>query len=537
MKLFEYLSAKKTPQSEPVPGKATVPNSAGGHAFAVDDWTRLDRFLVLGSEGGSYYATERKLTVESAQAVIRCAKLDGAAAVRRIVAVSDAGRAPKNDYAVFALALVAANADAAGKLAAYAAVPEVCRTGTHLFQFAAASNELRGWGRGLRQAVADWYTAKPVRDLAYQMTKYQQRDGWSHRDLLRLAHPKTVEAVRNDLFGWAVGKRDTDEFRAALGTVAPDGDLAPLHALEAAKRATTEDEVVRLIRDHRLVREGVPTQFLTSPTVWDALLEHMPLTAMLRNLATMTRVGLLAHGSAATAKVVAELADAERLKKARLHPLAVLVALKTYEGGKSAKGSSEWIPLKDVVSALDEAFYLTFKAVEPTGKRTMLALDVSGSMSCGAVCGAAGVTPRVASVAMALVTAAVEPEHTIVGFQDKLVPLKVAVGMRLDAAVKAVDGLPFGSTDCARPMLYALEKKLKVDTFVVYTDSETWFGDTHPFQALKQYREKTGIPAKLIVVGMVANGFTIADPTDAGMLDVVGFDTTAPAVMADFARD
>jgi 60 kDa SS-A/Ro ribonucleoprotein len=48
---------------------------------------------------------------------------------------------------------------------------------------------------------------------------------------------------------------------------------------------------------------------------------------------------------------------------------------------------------------------------------------------------------------------------------------------------------------------------------------------------------KTGISAKLIVVGMVSNGFSIADPADAGMLDVVGFDTAAPAFMADFAAD
>jgi 60 kDa SS-A/Ro ribonucleoprotein len=44
------------------------------------------------------------------------------------------------------------------------------------------------------------------------------------------------------------------------------------------------------------------------------------------------------------------------------------------------------------------------------------------------------------------------------------------------------------------------------------------------------------MPVKLAVVGMLANQFTIADPSDAGMLDFVGFDTAAPAVMADFAR-
>lgn len=536
MKLFQYLSPKITPQSEPVPGKPTVPNSAGGYSFEVDDWTRLDRFLVLGSESGSYYATERKLTIENAAAVIACAKADGAEAVRRIVAVSDAGRAAKNDYAVFALALVAANADAAGKVAAYAAVPKVCRTGTHLFQFAAASNELRGWGRGLRQAVADWYLNRDRRDLAYQITKYQQRDGWSHRDLLRLAHPKTADPVQNDLLGWAAGKRETDEFAAVLAAVPPDSDLAPLAALDRAKRATDEDEIVRLIRDYRLVREAVPTQYLASAKVWEALLDSMPLTAMLRNLATMTRVGLLTHDSAATRLVVGRLTDADRLKKARIHPLAVLVALKTYESGKGVRGGGEWTPLKAVVNALDDAFYLAFRSVEPTGKRWLLGLDVSGSMSGGMIAGMPGVTPRVGAAAMALVTAAVEPDTTLMAFQDQFVPLNIGPGMRLDAAVKKTDGLPFGATDCAQPMLYAAKQKLSVDTFAVYTDSETWFGNVHPFQALKQYREQTGIPAKLIVVGMVANKFTIADPSDAGMLDVVGFDTTAPAVMAEFVR-
>jgi 60 kDa SS-A/Ro ribonucleoprotein len=73
-----------------------------------------------------------------------------------------------------------------------------------------------------------------------------------------------------------------------------------------------------------------------------------------------------------------------------------------------------------------------------------------------------------------------------------------------------------------------------VDTFVVYTDNETWAGNIHPAQALRAYRERMGIAAKLVVVAMVSNGFTIADPDDAGMLDVVGFDTATPQVISDF---
>jgi 60 kDa SS-A/Ro ribonucleoprotein len=95
--------------------------------------------------------------------------------------------------------------------------------------------------------------------------------------------------------------------------------------------------------------------------------------------------------------------------------------------------------------------------------------------------------------------------------------------------------LPMGGTDCALPMIWAAKENVPVDVFAIYTDSETWAGDIHPFQALNQYRQKTGIPSKLAVIGMTSNGFTIADPSDAGMLHVVGFDTTVPEVLRWFA--
>jgi len=102
--------------------------------------------------------------------------------------------------------------------------------------------------------------------------------------------------------------------------------------------------------------------------------------------------------------------------------------------------------------------------------------------------------------------------------------------------VQAVSNLPFGGTDCALPMLWALENGVAADAFVIYTDSETWAGDIHPAQALRQYRERTGIAARLVIVGMISNGFSIADPNDAGMLDVVGFDTATPELIAAFVR-
>src|SRR6185503_17181035 len=145
-----------------------------------------------------------------------------------------------------------------------------------------------------------------------------------------------------------------------------------------------------------------------------------------------------------------------------------------------------------------------------------------------------------------LVTAATEPFDRFVAFTDGryrsmwgapgsgLTPLAISPRQRLDDVVQSISNLPFGGTDCALPMVEALKHRWEVDAFVVFTDSETWAGDIHPVQALREYRERMGISAKLVVVAMASNGFSIADPDDAGMLDVVGFDTATPGVLAEF---
>ena len=529
--LANVFSKTKTAQTQPIPGANQVKNSAGGFGYAVSDWTMLRRFLVLGAEGGSYYASEQTLSRKNALAVSRCIKADGERVVREIVSVSQAGAAPKNDPAIFALALAAAQGDEKTKTAAYAALPLVCRTGTHLFHFAAFSDGMRGWGRGLRNAVGRWYTEKPVRDLAYQVVKYGQRDGWTHRDMLRLAHvrPGETNAGQKILTHYmAHGWPDVGD------APHPNADLVLVWAAEKAKRAQSAREIVDLVTKHDLPREAIPTVWLQNAAVWEALLPKMPLTALVRNLATLTRLGVL--DDKRTARRVGEtLTDAKRLRGARAHPLALLSALKTYEQGHGERGKHTWKPIASLVNALDAAFYASFGNVQGTGKRWLLGLDVSGSMGMGLIAGVPGVSPRVASAALALLTASTE-EHQFVAFCDTLRPLTISPAQRMDDVLRTISNLPFGGTDCALPMIWAQKNKVKVDVFAVYTDSETWFGGVHPIQALNSYRQATGIAAKLIVVGMVANKFTIADPSDAGMLDVVGFDLAAPGVMSDFAR-
>jgi len=580
----QLFNRRGTPQWQPIPGSNQVRNSGGGYSWQVDDWTRLDRFLILGAEGGTYYITERELVKQNHDAIVRCIKADGIRAVNRIIEVSDAGRAPKNDPAIFALSLVATHGDVPAKAHAFANLGKVCRIGTHLFHFAEYVNAMRGWGRGLRNAVGRWYADRGADDLARQAVKYQQRDGWSHGDLLRLAHPKAPSAQHDAIFRWmlagmdSLGEREVKRRLVAQASPpagspgvppgAVDGGERPLHtervvtypavgalpklieAFEQAKRATRASEIVRLISEFDLPREAIPTQWLNEAVVWEALLAHMPMTAMIRNLGKMTSLGLLAPFSDAKRLIVRKLRDETALKRARIHPLAVLVAQKIYAQGRGDKGALKWSPVSAVVDALDEAFYATFQNVEPCHKPLLLALDVSGSMACSMIAGSC-ISAREGSAAMALITAATEPECEIIAFsaparggyggmhgggEPGITRVNVSPRMRLADVIKRIEAIPMGGTDCALPMLWATRNKLNVSAFVTYTDSETWAGNIHPAQALRQYRSEFVEDAKAVVVGMTSNGFTLADPNDRGMLDVVGFDTKVPAVIADFVR-
>src|SRR5262249_7484546 len=184
--------------------------------------------------------------------------------------------------------------------AALAALASVCRTSTHLFQFASFVEGFRGWGRSLRRAVGAWYSARSPESLAYQAVKYRKREGMTHRDLLRLAHPAVrvgsghptmdLGAEHLRLFEWIVRGGETDGLpRIVEGFTLAQASASPMRT-------------AALVREYCLPREAIAPEHLASPEVWTALLEDMPMTALVRNLATMTRVGGVAAGSAGTSE-------------------------------------------------------------------------------------------------------------------------------------------------------------------------------------------------------------------------------------------
>ncbi|GMW01946.1 MAG: RNA-binding protein [Candidatus Hydrogenedentota bacterium] len=505
-----------------------VKNSAGGYVFKLDPWARLHRFLILGTEGGTYYASERTLTIDNSLLLQDCFAADARRTADLIVQISQEGRAPRVDTLLFSLAVGASGRcgrEAASR--AWEAMPQVARTASHLMKFMSELQVMRGHGRGLRTGIARWYNGKSATELAHQIIKYRNRYGYTHADLIRISHPKPRSLAHDALFHFAV----KDVWKEGADRLEIVDVFLELQGLVHQPKAAAA-----LIRDRSQVTwEMVPPELLAHACVWEALLPGMPIGALLRNLGNLSAKDLLKPLGEHTRWVSERLTNVEALRKARVHPIDLVKASYTYRAGKGLRGKLVWQPVQEIRNALDAALYLSFQNVEPAGKRFLLGIDVSGSMTCGSIAGVPGFSPNVAAAVMALATVRTEPRVHSMGFADEFRDLGIDRQDTLETVTQKTQDRSFGRTDCALPMVWARRNYIEVDTFVVYTDNETWFGQVHPHVALRQYRQETGIDARLAVVGMTATECTIADPEDTGMLDVVGFDTAAPALLSDFA--
>jgi 60 kDa SS-A/Ro ribonucleoprotein len=527
-----------TPQTKRTPGRTDeVKNNAGGFVFQVSDKDRLERFLILGTDGGTFYVGERKLTNQNVDFVKTFIRKDERAVIDTLVDVAVKNRAAKNSPSIYALALVLAEGKDKDYLRATDAVNKVVRTGTHLFEFCTYIDSLGGWGRAKRSAVAGWYEGKTADQIAYQAVKYRQREGWTHRDVFRKVHPVGVD---RGVGSFILGKGVSDINLAEVE------DRAPILAgFEAMQRAGTVKEVLNVLNAYKnLPWETIPTQFLTDEKVWKALFYNGAVgqTALLRNVTRFSKIGAF-DDMVFAGDVAKALADEDRIKKGRVHPVAYANALGVYRNGPhqgygyygSSRGSVDYKVNAKVAGALEAGFYNSFATITPANKATMIAVDVSGSMTWGAPAGLVGMNYMEAAAVMAMVTVRTEPYAMVTAFSTGLKEVNVSDADTLDTVMGKFRGIGMGGTDVAAPMVYATANKLAVDTFAVYTDNETWAGNIKPSQALVQYRQRLNREARLAVVALAGTEFTVADPADRGMMDFVGFDSTAPSVMADFS--
>jgi len=451
---------------------------------------------------------------------------------REIKTVSYNGLNIKQNTPLFAYALLLAHEKRATiRMSILCGFQDIIRTGSQLLTFFNYYKQLtggKGSGNGLKKAISKWYNSNQAE---FQMVKYRNRSGWSHGNILKLIRPTPIDFEHKALFYWAT---NTDG-----PNLLADARVTPhIHMFEVLK-TLKNNSLVHFIEttDKPIPWEFLPTEALSNEIVWKALYRKgMAYSALIRNLGNASSKGTFKNSHALVTNVAEQITNEASIRYSKIHPFNILNALFTYRSGQGFRGSLSWTPDPVILAALEEAFYTSFGNVESTGKRRMVALDVSGSMG-GAKIANSNLSAREASVALAIMAAAIDPHTIFVGFSHELIRMHFNKRTSLFEAIRTVSNIPFGATDISLPMEYAEYHGLDIDSFEIYTDNETnQYGRPQPMVALNRYRSHRGINAKLITVGMVSNGFTVADPNDPDTMDVVGFDTSAVQAISAFVK-
>lgn len=529
----EFIGKTSTPQTESIPGREAEMIKGRSEAVTFDAgiWAMLRRCLIMGTANGSYYAGNRELTGEFIDTVNQAIAVDPAKVSEEIQYTSD-GKAINNSAPIFALVLLSCAESKEAKTAFKTAFMNVVRTGSHFHEWMSYTKQLRGMGRLIRDAGHEWLN-QDIQRLTYQMLKYPQRHGMSFRDELRLLKPVYANNdSRTELAGYVVGKR---QLNVDIPEAFDDLFCRQAYWYEWLKQNPDQGE--------RAVREGGLTHEMAAPIanmgrdVWQALFEQMPVTATLRNLGSLTEIGVIRADAVKNLdRLESVLCDRKILRKARIHPIDVLKALKTYaSGGSMGRSRKTWTVVARVLDILEDALSLSFETQQPTGKVFLHAVDVSGSMSWSPL-ESVGLTCAEIAATMALVTAKAEKNYSIRGFSTEFIDLGVTARDSFQSACKKTSNHNFGGTDASIAYDWAIWQKQYVDVFCFWTDSESWAGRRHPSQALADYRRKVNPGAKAIYVTLQPNQLSLADPQDAWSYDFGGFDPSIPKAIQMIAE-
>jgi 60 kDa SS-A/Ro ribonucleoprotein len=490
--------------------------------FPISDKQKLQRFLILGTAGGTFYASENKLSKDFIHDLNRMIayKEGGQMVLSTLLDVRKNNRAYKQDPTLFVLAFLLSKGDPETKAAAGAAFNDIVQTGTQLFTVVEYLDGMRGWGESMRRPIANWYTSKDPHALAYQLCKYQQRNGWSHRDVVKLSHPKAgKDNAISDLLGFAVGKKKIK-----------DGLVSIFSMLR--EEAVSEKFVIESVEKFGITFEMIPDE-LKTPAVWTALEKNMQLIALIRNLSLMTRLGIYDPWDVNTYQgAIDRLTHEGFIKRSRVHPMQFLAASTTYARGQGMR--STWTPIPRIIDALSDGFKKAFVNVEATNKRIIAGIDLSGSMGASSVVGVEGLSSAEAVSAMATVLLGTEPNTMCVGYSSVEKKIDLTPGITLRAVSAEVRAKIGGNTDCAIPVKVALEKKIVVDGFIIFTDEQSNFGPMKVGEAFKKYQETINPDAKCVFITACMSNITVAAPDNKDMISIAGFSPDTLSISIDF---
>lgn len=517
---------------------------------------QIKRFLNYGREAPFYQPGDRFLNkyfepdcLTSVEALI-AQGCDLAPPIYIIKAFSD-GYSAHPESLVYALAFCTRHTNFKLRKYAYIAFKTVCKSSENLFLFVKFASDLaaphKGWGHGWRQVVNNWYLKQNPLELAKNVTRHRGRHFWTHRDIIKLSHPRSLDIAKQ-----AVLKYIMAGLEVARNEFGDKPDAQPvlnyLQAVEDFKHTKEEDQAARLLEMHDLTLEHIPMHLIKSKEVWAALVPRLPLDVLLRNIKRLARMHFLRNNHIVTTRVLQTLQDQTAIAECNLHPAQVLITLRNFMLSSSrfkyveTDASKPLKPLPPpnpkIIEALTQLLESSFKLLVPTGMRYLVVVDTRASMLQGKCWQCSSVPPLLAATLLTMSLVKVERDVTVMAFGiGAIVPVELTKEMSLQQAHDKLKEIPSTTMELSQPLTWATTSVKKVDVFIIITDNHLRGVNSKPCDALKEYRSVVDMPnTKFVTVALATQDFKVAHPDDPGMLDIAGFDGKVPRVIEAFSR-
>jgi 60 kDa SS-A/Ro ribonucleoprotein len=158
---------------------------------------KLKQWLILYRDDGAYKVVAKTFSRERALCVTQLlADGHGKEVLSQMEKLTSSGAVIDKEPLLFAFALCCKSTDKNTKKQAEMICDKICKTSCDLFQFVKFHSKLsitKSWGRYFKRFLGKWYHNQDIFQLAHNASKEVSYVGWSHRDILRMAHlkPKT----------------------------------------------------------------------------------------------------------------------------------------------------------------------------------------------------------------------------------------------------------------------------------------------------------------------------------------------------------
>jgi 60 kDa SS-A/Ro ribonucleoprotein len=335
-------------------------------------------------------------------------------------------------------------------------------------------------------------------------------------DLIKMVHPKPVDANREALYGYLLDRKHNAE-------VLPDV-VKQFEAFKAAKPG------------HRGTVPEVPFQMLTALELgrneWTAIARKAPWQMTRMNLNTFARHGVF-DDKTMVRLVANRLADTAAVKRARVFPYQLLAAF------KSAGGDVPNL----VRDALQDAMEVATENVPRIEGKVYVCPDVSGSMSSPVTGYRPGATSTVRCIDVAALVAASilrqNRQAEVLPFESDVASVTLNARDSVMTNAQKLAAIGGGGTNCSAPLALLNKRQAKGDLVIFISDNESWV-DAKAGRGTATMREwatfkRFNPQARLVCIDIQPYATTqAAEQPD--VLNIGGFSDNVFEVIAAFAE-